>query len=167
MSSSKQTTRLPLAVFAILLMAAEWILLVAGARRHEMIVGGGAVLLSALFLASVHKMSTVEFDFHAVDVAQGWRAPLYVLGDCYTIIVVLLRDLFTSRHAESLYRVSGFKTSKDDPRLVACRVLATIYTTVSPNSIVIGIDFKQSRMLFHQIERSGVSKMAKNLGANS
>jgi len=80
---------------------------------------------------------------------------------------VLLRDLLRSRRAGSFYRVSGFETSKDDPRLIGRRVLATVYTTISPNSIVIGIDFRQSRMLFHQIERSGVSKMAKGLGANS
>jgi hypothetical protein len=115
----------------------------------------------------VGKMSTLRLDFHAVDVAQAWRIPWYVLSDCYTLVAVLLLDAFTARRAGSLYRVSGFTTSKDNPHLVARRVLATIYTTASPNSIVIGIDFKQSKMLFHQIERSGVSRMAKNLGANS
>jgi hypothetical protein len=80
---------------------------------------------------------------------------------------VLLRDLFTSHRADSLYRVSGFSTSKDDPRLVSRRVLATIYTTASPNSIVIGIDYKQSRLLFHQVERSAVSEMTRRLGATS
>jgi hypothetical protein len=167
MSSAKKTAKRTLAVFVILLMAAEWILLVAGTRPHEMFVGAGSVLLSALFLAVVTRMSTVTVDFHLSDVVQGWRIPWYVLSDCYTITAVLLRDLFTSRRADSLYRVSGFQTSKDDPRLVARRVLATIYSTTSPNSIVIGIDYRQSRMLFHQIERSSVSKMAKNLGANS
>ena len=167
MSSSRQTAKLPVALFAILLMAAEWILLVAGTRPHEMIVGTASVAASSLFLGVVARMSTVTLDFHLADVAQGWRIPWYVLSDSYTITAVLLRDLFTSRRAESLYRVSGFKTSKDDPRLVARRVLTTIYTTISPNSIVIGIDFRQSRMLFHQIERSGVSQMAKSLGANS
>jgi hypothetical protein len=166
-SYSKQSANILLAVFAILLMAAEWILLVSGTRPHEMIVGAICVLVSALFLAGVKKMSTLVLDFHVSDVIQGWRIPWYVLGDCYTITAVLLRDLFTSRRAESLYRVSGFKTSKDDPRLVARRVLATAYTTTAPNSIVIGIDFNQSRMLFHEIKRSGVSEMTKRLGANS
>lgn len=166
MSSSKQMTKLLLAVFAILLMAAEWVLLVASTRPHEMIVGAGSVLVSALFLRVVTKMSPIALDFHLSDVAEGWRIPWYVLSDCYTISVVLLRDLFTSRRAGSFYRVSGFKTSKDDPRLIGRRVLATVYTTISPNSIVIDIDFRQSRLLFHQIERGGVSKMAKGLGAS-
>jgi hypothetical protein len=44
--------------------------------------------------------------------------------------------------------------------------LATLYTTTSPNSIVIGIDFNQNRMLFHQLQRSTFPKAAKSLGAN-
>jgi hypothetical protein len=148
-------------------MGAEWILLVAGIRPHEMIVGAGSVLASALFVLAVRKVSTLRLDFRISDVAQAWRISWYVVSDCYKLVAVLLLDLFTSTRAGSFYRVSGFKTSKEDPRLIARRVLATIYTTASPNSIVIGIDFKQSRMLFHQIERSGLSKMTRNLGANS
>jgi hypothetical protein len=36
---------------------------------------------------------------------------------------------------------------------------------MAPNFIVIGIDFHQSRMLFHQLRRSSVPKMTKSLGA--
>ena len=149
------------------IMTMEWIILVAGTRPHEMIVGAACVLLSALFLAKVSKMSKLKFHFRTSDVAQGWRIPWYILSDCFTLTKVLLRDLVTGRLAESIYRVSGFTTSNDDPRLVARRVLATVYTTTSPNSIVIGIDFKQNRMLFHQLERSTVPEMARRLGADS
>ena len=47
------------------------------------------------------------------------------------------------------------------------RVLATAYTTVSPNSIVIGIDYEQSRLLLHQVKRDEVSTMTKRLGGQS
>jgi hypothetical protein len=156
-----------LAISAVLLMILEWILLVAGTRPNEMIVGAASILLSAVFLAQVHKMSTVKLEFHVSDIATGWRVPWYVVSDCFVLTRILLRDLFTTHRAGSHYRVSGFRTSKDDPRLIARRVLATLYTSTSPNSIVIGIDYNQSRMLFHQIERSPVSTMTKQLGANS
>jgi hypothetical protein len=42
-----------------------------------------------------------------------------------------------------------------------------VYTTTAPNFIVIGIDPDLSRMLFHQIERSSVPKMTRELGAQS
>ncbi len=69
------------------------------------------------------------------------------------------------RRAGSYYRVCGFATSKEDPRLIGRRVLATAYTSASPNSIVIGIDFTQSRMLVHQVERREISALAQELGA--
>jgi uncharacterized membrane protein YkvI len=167
MSPSRPKVHIALGLTAILLMAAEWILLVAGTRLHELVVGAASVLVSALFLGVVIRMSTLSLEFRASDVATGWRIPWYVLSDCYTITRVLVRELFTGRPADSLYRVSGFTTSKSDPRLVARRVLATLYTTASPNSIVIGIDFHHGRMLFHQIERASVSRMTRSLGAGS
>ena len=80
------------------------------------------------------------------------------------ITLALLRDLAGQR-AESIFRVCGFKTAKSDPRLVTRRALATAYTSVAPNFIVIGVDWHQSRMLFHQIQRSTVPLMTKELGA--
>jgi hypothetical protein len=36
---------------------------------------------------------------------------------------------------------------------------------MAPNFIIIGIDAAQSRMIFHQLERSEVPRMTKELGA--
>ena len=89
------------------------------------------------------------------DLAACWRVPWYLVTGSWEIVVILVKDLFSVAKAGSFYRVSGFKTSKDDPLLVARRVLAIVYTTTAPNFIVIGIDYTKSRMLFHQLERSG------------
>lgn len=152
-----------LTVVVGLLLAGEWVLFTAGVKAHEMLVGAFAVTLSLIFLLVVYRHSTQRLQFRAHDVLQAWRIPWYLLSDAWVITRVLVMDLCGKR-AGSFYRVSGFRTAKDQPELVARRVLATLYTTVSPNSIIIGIDWKQSRMLFHQIERSPVSRMTRNLG---
>jgi hypothetical protein len=149
----------------LLLMAAEWILLVAGTRPQEMLVGAFSLVLSALFLWSVHRSSDLRLRFEPRDVLVCWRLPWYVVSDVWLVTAILSRDLLGGKPVHSFYRVSGFVTSKDDPTLLARRVLATVCTTASPNSIVIGIDYEQSRMLFHQLERSRLSKMARLLGA--
>ena len=146
------------------LMAGEWILLVAGVKKNEMIVGLASVLLASTFLCLVLRSQEIEFNFKLQDVCTLWRAPWYILTNTFTLCNVLFKDLFGSERAGSYYRVSGFKTSKTDPTLVARRVLATAYTTVSPNSIVIGIDYEQSRLLLHQVKRGEVSRMTKELG---
>lgn len=156
---------LGLSVFSLLLIAALWILFVGGTRRDEMIGGAGVLFLSGAFLYLVWRTETLRLEVRWEDVAQGWRIPWYVVSKVWQIIVIFMKDLVGVKRAGSYYRVSGFKTSKSDPRLIARHVLAIFYTTMAPNFVVIGIDSRQSRMLFHQLERTAVSRMTKNLGA--
>lgn len=155
----------PAFALAVMLMAGEWILLVAGTHLQEMIVGAVSVAAAALFLYFVYVSQSLQMSFRAADILTCWRIPWYLASDAYQITIVLIKDLLSIKRAGSFYRVSGFETSKRDPLLIARRVLATLYTTVSPNSIVIGIDYEQSRMLFHQLERSSIPKMTQELGA--
>jgi hypothetical protein len=154
-----------IAWLAVLLMSGEWILLVAGTHIHEMIVGAASVLVSGSFLFAVHRTSTLHTDFRLSDIAKGWRIPWYVVSDIFVITLVLFKDLFGIEKAKSLFRVSGFQTGKEDPILMARRVLAIAYTSASPNTIVLGIDYTSSRMLFHQIKRTPLPQMTDDLGA--
>jgi hypothetical protein len=156
-----------IAVLAVLLMSAEWILLVAGTHIDEMIVGVASILASGAFLFAVHRHSTLHTDFRLSDIAKGWRIPWYVISDIFVITIVLFKDLFGIEKAKSLFRVSGFQTAKEDPIMVARRVLAIAYTSASPNTIVLGIDYTCSRMLFHQLKRTPLPQMTKDLGAKS
>lgn len=156
---------LVLSILSCLFIAVIWILLVGGTRVHEMIVGFVVLMLSAALLLRVAQREPLKLEFRMTDLLTCWRIPWYIVSDSYIIIVVLLKDLAGVERAGSFYRFCGFKTSAHDPRLMARRVLVTGYTTVTPNSIVIGIDPAQSRMLFHQLQRSAVSQMAKELGA--
>lgn len=155
------------ALLAAILMSGEWILLVAGTHINEMIVGAASVLASGAFLFLVHRSSTLHTDFRLSDMAKGWRIPWYVVSDIFVITIVLFKDLFGIEKAKSLFRVSGFQTGKEDPILVVRRVLATAYTSASPNTIVLGIDYTSSRMLFHQLKRTPLPQMTNDLGAKS
>lgn len=153
------------ALLAVFLMSWEWILLVAGTHKDEMIVGAASVLVSGAFLFVAHRTSTLHTDFRLSDIAKGCRIPWYVIIDIWVIILVLFKDLFGIEKAKSLFRVSGFKTGEKDPVLAARRVLAIAYTSASPNAIVLGIDYTCSRMLFHQLTRAPLPKMTDDLGA--
>jgi hypothetical protein len=148
-------------------LALGWVLLVAGTRLHEMIVGAGAVILATLFLKAVRESSPSGLRLEWKDIVQCWRIPWYMASGMWEITVILFKDLTYLRRAGSYYRVCGFKSSKRDRTVVAREVLATVYTTTAPNFIVIGIDPELSRMLFHQIERSSVPKMTRALGAQA
>lgn len=148
-------------------LAFGWVWLVAGTHLHEMMVGAGVVVLATLFLLLVHKSQPASIQLHWKDVAQGWRIPWYMVCDTWVVILLLLRDLLHLRPAGSYYRVCGFKCSNRNPAILGRGILATIYMTATPNSIVLGVDPQSSRMLFHQLERANVPKMARDLGAQS
>jgi hypothetical protein len=167
-ASSKGRSSSPgvIAVVAFCL-AVGWVWLVAGTHLHEMMVGAAVVVMATLFLKAVHESSQNALRLEWKDVVQCWRIPWYMATGIGEITVVLFKDLTYLSRAGSYYRVSGFKTSKRDRAAIARTVLATVYTTMAPNFIVIGIDPDLSRMLFHQIERSSVPKMTRALGAQS
>ena len=153
-------------VFAVasVLVAAFWLLFTGSRRPHEWMVGGVSIACTMVFLTVVYRHELRGFDLGWSDALALWRTPWYVVSGIGEITVVLWKDLAGQR-AESIFRVCGFRTAEADPRLVTRRALATAYTSIAPNFIVIGIDYRQSRMLFHQIQRSAVPRMTKALGA--
>lgn len=148
-------------------MCGEWILFVGGTHFHEMIVGAVSVAASGAFLYSVQRTNTSHLRFTAADVLTCWRIPWYIISDIYVITAVMFKDILGVKRAGSFYRVGAFIADKTDPLLAARRVLATAYTTAAPNSIIIGIDYGEDRILFHQLERSTIPKMTQALGASS
>jgi hypothetical protein len=156
-----------LCLLPALLIAILWILFVGGVRLDEMIVGAGVIVLSAAFLYQVWRTESLKIDLKMQDLAQGWRIPWYIFVGTCEVVAIFFKDLFKVKRAGSFYRVSEFKTSETNPRLIARRVLAIFYSTMAPDLIVIGIDPRQNRMLVHQLKRRGLSKMTKALGARS
>jgi hypothetical protein len=163
--ASSQSSSLRATATVAVSLALGWVWLVAGTHLHEMIVGAAVVVVATLFLLLVRRSRPDVIQLHWKDVAQGWRIPWYVLCDTWVVTLVIFLDLFHLRSAGSYYLVGGFKCSKRDPAIQGRCVLATIYMTMTPNSIVLGIDPTLSRMLFHQIQRSSVPKMIQALGA--
>jgi hypothetical protein len=155
------------ALFAlsILLASALWVALVATTNPHEMFVGLWASAATVFFTLVICRSGGIPVKLRLRDLAQCWRIPWYVLSGVWEITMVLLKDLLRLAPAKNLYRVCGFDSSTRDPLRIARTVLAVAYTTTAPNFIVVDVDPSQSRMLFHQIERSSVPIMTRKLGA--
>lgn len=148
-----------------ILLALCWIWLVATLKGHEMIVGAAVVALSTAFCALVLHSSKLPLDLQLRDVLQVWRVPVAILQDTWILTVILLKDLFGGERVGSFYRVCGFRSSRRDLVLVGRSALAIMYTTMSPNMIIIGIDASQSHLLFHQLQRDEIPALTKALGA--
>lgn len=164
--SHQQPTAAGTLVFASLMAFVLWVVFVSSSINiDEMIVGAASVVLTMIFVYSAWRSMGMRLQLRWVDVVQAWRLPWYIATDVITITWVLVKDLLRIEPAKNLFRVCGFDSSRHDPVRIARTVLAVAYSTTAPNSIVIGIDPAQSRMLFHQLAESGMSTMARNLGA--
>lgn len=163
--TAPNTPRVLKLAYIVAPLAFLYLLLNGNLSPHELITGSVVLVLSTAFLIMVDRNEDMRLDLRWADIRTGWRLPWEILSDAWTITVVLFRDLFGMEPAGSYFRVSGFETARYDARMVARRALAVVYTTSTPNSIVIGIDYKQNRILAHQVRRSPVSEMTRDLGA--
>lgn len=151
---------------AVIAAGALWVLFVSSSiSAHEMYVGAGCVVLTIAFGYSVARTLSLNLTLRWRDMAQALRIPWYELTGNWTIIVVLFKDLLHIARPENHFRVCGFDSSMHDPVRMARTVMAVAFSTSAPNFIVIGIDPAQSRMLFHQIQATEVTEMARALGA--
>lgn len=167
--SEERDGKRPFAVNTVLAsacaMAALWILLVGSDHRDEMIVGAAGVAFSTFLLGLIASVQRRQERYMLTDLLQIRHVPLEIVRDIGVLLRILWKDLLLGAAPAPVFRFCGFQTSKTAPEDVARRVLVTAYSSAAPNTIVLGIDYNQSRMLFHQLERSAVSKTMRSLGA--
>ncbi len=143
-----------------------WALLTGGFRGQESIMGVGAAVVSSLLFLLVRRCSGNIFCPTAKELAEAWRIPWYVLTGSWQVTVVLMRDLLGIERAGSHFRSVAFEDRGESKvRQQTRAALATAYTSITPSSIVIGVDRKRGQLLFHELRREKVSIMTKNLGA--
>jgi hypothetical protein len=80
-------------------------------------------------------------------------------------MIGLYKQLFTKRGAESFIGAVPFKYGSQNGFAAGRRVLAITYTTATPNSIVFGILPDSKLFLYHQIRRTKIHQVTRNLGA--
>ncbi len=151
---------LGVAAFAYL----AWLAFVGTFEFDECVLGIACALVAAAASLLTWRAMGLKAHGTVADYLSGWRVPWYILSDSWAILRVLALDLLGKRNAGSLFRVCPFEI-RHSPRGTLRRVLAIVYSTAAPNSIVIGIDPEQGLMIFHQLAPSDIPKTARDLGA--
>jgi multisubunit Na+/H+ antiporter MnhE subunit len=123
-----------------------WLLFVAQLQPHELLVGLAATALAASATEAVRGCEHPRFLPHIQWIIRSWRLPFEILRDC----ALLIRNLFDRRPGR--FEAIPFGAGGEDARSVAKRALATFYTTLPPNTVVIGIDRRRNVMLLHRLE---------------
>ncbi len=143
-----------------------WILFTGTFSRHELLVGIVADALSVVGVLVVISKYPARFAPTLKELLAGWRLCWYLISGTWEVLVVAGRDVAGGKRAQSLFRVVPFSAGKqDNPQDTARRVLATLYTTITPTTIVLGVNVSEKKLLFHEIQRGRVSRMTRALGA--
>lgn len=158
----------PTFIWTLPVFYGTWLLFVGSFSLHELLIGIIAAVLASAGMVVVKIFYQTPFSPDASDLLALWRLPWYLLSDTFVVLTVAAKDLLGTERADSLFRVVPFQAGRTkNPRMTARRALATLYSTVAPNSIVLGVNTKDQKLLFHQIKRSSVPKMTEQLGAEA
>jgi|SRR5579883_1531860 len=138
--------RLAYWLFEAALLFLVWLVFVDQLQPHELIAGAAASAVAAAATEAVRGAQHPRFLPHRRWLLESWRLPEQILRDC----VLLVRNLFDGRpgHLERI----PFDAGGPDAHSVARRALNIFYTTLPPNTIVIGIDRRRNHMLVHRLE---------------
>ncbi len=144
-----------------------WQLFVVHLAWSESLVGAGAAMLGAAASELVCAHERPRFRPRPAWLFQVWRIPGYVLDGCWVLARRLARRIFLHDRSAGLFQLVAFDPGGKDSRSAARRALAIFYTTLPPNFVIIGIDRRHRRMLFHQVEKDEVPAVTRRLGARA
>lgn len=142
-----------------------WFLFVHTLRWTEAVSGIAAAALAATATEAVRGEEHPRFFPYFRWVLMFWRMPWQILRD-HGLLLRHLTRIFTRRRAsKGSFREFPFEARGNDPHSIARRALATLYSTLPPNTVVIGIDRKRDTLLQHQLEPSPLSEPVRVLEA--
>ncbi len=144
---------------------ALWLLFVSQINTWELLVGAAAALVATIGSMLFGRLGLVKFRPRLRDLAQARYLPWYAVTGTVEIIHGMARQVSSRSRAPSHLAAVPFTFGREDQVAAARRALAVMYTTMTPNSIVLGIVREQELLLYHQIIPGEVLPMTQNLGA--
>ncbi len=144
-----------------------WLIYVSQFNTWELLVGTAAAGLATLGAAVFQRVCSVNFRPSLRQAAEIWRMPGYAVSGTWEILQGIGKQLFSKRRAPSYLASVPFAVGSEEPADVGRRALAVVYTTMTPNFIVLGVIREQGLLLYHQIIPGEVLQMTQNLGAKA
>jgi len=149
------------------LLALAWLLFSDSTDAAEIVVGlfvagAGAVALHVVRVRKLAHVAPLPRCF-----AQAWRLPKLVFSGTWEISRVLFRQIFRREPAKSMLFATPYSAVGKGDDDATRRALATMYTSITPNFVIIDIDLERRYLLFHQLDESETPEMTRRLGAEA
>ena len=130
-----------------------WLLFVCSLAPPEIIAGAGASLAAVVALESLKRAEPLRFRPPVRALIDSWRIIGPILEGNWVLITVLAHRI-AGKRKQSGFELITFRAIASDDVSAAKRALIILYLTLPPNFLVIGIDRRTRKMLFHQVKMS-------------
>lgn len=145
-----------------------WIIFVGTFALHELLLGAIGAALATTGLAIIDFYYPVRFSPSLRELLSLWRIPGSLVAGTWKVTAIAANDVLGIRRANSLFSVVRFDAGeKTDPHATARRVLAVVSMTVTPPTIVLGVNTSDQKLLFHELRRSPLPETLKALGVRA
>lgn len=132
-------------------LAGAWLVFVGTFDAAESYVGAIVAALGAVASNVVLERRIVAFYVRPRLLLIGARIFRDVAADTLVVLAVLAERMLGAREPAAKLVAVPFGACGDDKRSAARRAMAIAFTTIAPNSLVLGIDRERRRAVFHQL----------------
>lgn len=141
-----------------------WLVFVFSLSPSELIAGAFAAALGVLATEVVRHRNLIRIDFRLSWFYSLWRLPFDALRESLLAYRFLFDYLL--RRRRSAMNVVALHARTEDSLMRGKRALAVALVSATPNSIALGYDAGQDRLLIHQLYPAPPSPTLHHLGAD-
>jgi hypothetical protein len=144
-------TRVRTALLGLLIAAPLYLLLIDTFQSPELIAGSGSVVLAAAAYEAAYLESTENAAIRLRWLAKAWRPIAEVPLGIAIVCAEVLSQTFAPLPRRGMIETEPFATGTGDRHDLGRRALSEAVRSVSPHTIVIGVDSDSDRILIHHI----------------
>ncbi|HZQ56198.1 MAG TPA: hypothetical protein VFB14_28670 [Bryobacteraceae bacterium] len=143
---------------------ALWLLFVSTISLSELAAGAVGSGIALLALNRSVKADPLCFHPRAHWLAEARRLPGMLLHGLAALFAVLIRRV-QGKRPTSVLQLARFSAGGSTPRDGARRALLVLLLTTPPNSVIIDIDTERNLVMFHQVKKTSVPEIVRELEA--
>lgn len=151
-------------VLGTLIGGGFYFLLIDTASLPELYVMAGVAVGCAVAFELAREQGFVEARIVPWWLLTGWRVMLKIPLDIALLCFEALVQLVAPRPVRGEFRAVPFRATDEEPHDAGRRALSEWMGSVSPNTIVVGVDSERQLVLVHQLHRQGGSDQVDPLG---
>jgi hypothetical protein len=151
-------------ILGVLIGGGFYFLLIDTASLPELYVLAGVAAGCALAFELAREQGFAEASIAPWWLLTAWRVVLKIPLDIVLLCYEALLQLVTPRDVRGTFRAVRFEATEDTPRDAGRRSLSEWLGSVSPNTIVVGVDAERQLVLVHQLHLQGGADQVDPLG---